>query len=123
MTRTTRTIFLLSLLAGMLLLIVVGCQEPARPIIACIEAEPTIGYAPVTIAFDAACSFVPPERAGVYDYRWEFGDGTDASGRSAIHTFSAPGTYEVGIYIFDFDMGVPEVLAYTKRVITVLPVP
>ncbi len=122
MTKTIRIALLLSLLAGMLLLIV-GCQEPARPIIACIEVDPTIGYAPLTAAFDASCTFVPPERAGAYDYRWEFGDGAEASGRSAFHTFTAPGTYEVFLYIIDMDMGEFEFLASTKRVIVVLPTP
>ena len=125
MNKTTRIALLLALLAGMLLAIA-GCQQPAPEIIACITADPTIGYAPLTVAFDAACTYVPPERAGSYDYRWEFGDGADASGRSAIHTFAAPGTYEVGIYLFDFGSpypDVPEVLAYATRVIVVLPVP
>lgn len=125
MTKTIRIALLLSLLAGMLLA-VAACQEPPRPIIACIDAEPTIGYAPLTVAFDAACTYVPPERAGSYDYRWEFADGTDTSGRSAIHTFDAPGTYEVMVYLFDFGSpypDVPEVLAYATRVIVVLPVP
>jgi PKD repeat protein len=122
MTKTMRIALLLSLLAGMLLA-VAACQEPARPIIACIDAEPTIGYAPLTVAFDAACTYVPPERAGAYDYRWEFGDGADASGRSAIHTFTAPGTYEVFVMVGNLNMGEWDASSSAMRVIVVLPVP
>jgi PKD repeat protein len=119
MKKMIRIAFLLSLLAG-LLLAVAGCQEPARPIIACIEAEPTIGYAPLTVTFDAACSYVPPKHAGIYAFSWDFDDGTGDVGRAVAHTFAAPGTYAVSVGMLD-EGGIP--VAGTMRIVTILPVP
>ncbi|MCX6100086.1 MAG: PKD domain-containing protein [Candidatus Bipolaricaulota bacterium] len=121
MTKMTRIALLLALLAGVLLAIA-GCTE-APSVVACIQADPTIGHAPLTVAFDAACTYVPPERAASYDYRWEFGDGADASGRSTIHTFTAPGTYEVFVVVGHLNMGEWDAASSAMRVITVLPVP
>ncbi len=117
MTHASRIALLLVLFAG--LLVVVGCQEPPE-IVACCTATPTIGYAPLEVTFDAACSYVPPEHAGVYGFLWSFGDGTGDAGRAVTHTFTEPGTYQV--YVDLHDMGVP-VGTSAMRVITVLPAP
>jgi len=58
MARTARIALLLGLFAACLAM--VGCQEPPE-IIACIDANPTIGYAPLDVSFDASCTFVPLE--------------------------------------------------------------
>jgi len=110
-------------LLAVILLAVAGCQQPVPEIMACITADPTIGYAPLTVAFAASCTYVPPERAGVYDYHWEFGDGADASGRTAIHTFTAPGTYEVFVMVGHLNMGEWDAASSAMRVIVVLPSP
>jgi len=104
----------------MALLVGVGCQPPAPGIIACCTATPTIGYAPLEVTFDAACSHVPPERAGVYVFVWAFGDGEGDAGRAVTHTFTEPGTYQV--YVDIHENGEP-VSASAMRVITVLPAP
>ncbi len=118
MTKTTRIVLLLALLAGVLLAIA-GCTEPPSTV-ACITADPTIGYAPLTVAFDASCSYVSPEHAGVYTFSWNFDDGAVDVGRTVVHTFSGPGTYEVSVGMLD-EGGIP--VAGTMRVVTVLPVP
>ena len=118
MTKTIRIALSLLLLAG-LALAIAGCTEP-RVIIACCTATPTLGYAPLEVTFDAACSYVPPEHAGVYMYLWDFGYGDGDAGRAVVHTFAEPGTYQV--YVGLHDMGVP-VGTFAMRVITVLPAP
>ncbi|MBW0253626.1 PKD domain-containing protein [Cellulomonas sp. PS-H5] len=51
-----------------------------------------------TYTFDASGSTDPDGR--IVDYRWEFGDGTTASGPVVTHTF-APGTYDVTLVVTD----------------------
>jgi PKD repeat protein len=49
-----------------------------------------------TVLFDASTSQGP-----IVDYRWNFGDGGNASGRTATHAFSRPGTFAVTLTITD----------------------
>ncbi len=65
---------------------------------AVLEATPTAGAAPLTVAFDGAASTPEP---GTIDagflYTFDFGDGSDAvvtTESTAVHTYTAPGTYE-----------------------------
>lgn len=118
MTKMIRATLLLAVAAGVLLA-GVGCTEEPS-VVACITADPTIGYAPLEVAFDASCSLVPPEHASIYTFVWDFGDGAGDAGRTVTHTFTEPGTYQV--YVDLHDMGEP-VGASAMRVITVLPVP
>jgi PKD repeat protein len=119
MTKMIRIALLLTLLAGVLLAIA-GCTEPPSTV-ACITADPTIGYAPLTVTFDASCSFIPPEKYGVYYVTWRFDDGETDIGQAVEHRFLEPGTYEVAASIFRSGEGVP--LDGATRTITVLPVP
>jgi PKD repeat protein len=38
---------------------------------------------------------------GIVDYEWDLGDGGSAYGETATHTYTAAGTYEVTLYVFD----------------------
>ena len=51
---------------------------------------PTLG-GPVT--FDASGSSDPDRR--IQTYKWDFGDGTTATGETVTHSFSGPGDYAV----------------------------
>jgi PKD repeat protein len=51
-----------------------------------------------TILFDASAS---QPIGGIAEYRWNFGDGRTASGRTATHAYSTPGTYAVTLTIVD----------------------
>jgi chitodextrinase len=53
--------------------------------------------------FDAGGSSDPD--GTIVSYWWLFGDGTDATGVSAEHTFARPGTYTVWLYATDDDGG------------------
>jgi alpha-galactosidase len=44
-----------------------------------------------------ACTAVARGGQPVLDYRWNFGDGTSASGGSAMHTWTEPGTYRIDL--------------------------
>ena len=96
-----------------------GCMKTSTPV-ACFRAEPSIGYAPLTVAFDASCSFVPEQAAGVYGFVWDFDDGSEGTGRTITHAFLSPGTYMVSVGMIDSG-GVP--VDGAVRTITVLPSP
>ena len=109
------------------LLLLFGCESPPQyTSFGCIEADPTIGYVPLTVSFDASCSFVEgvsPPPAGLLSYGWDFDDDSAAgSGMTIEHTFVEPGTYEVQVVLIHTqgrDAGIPE--AGGTRTITVLP--
>ena len=121
MTKTIRIVLLLALLAGVVLAIA-GCTEPPSTV-ACITADPTIGYAPLTVTFDASCSHIPPERYGIYYVTWRFDDGTTDVGQTVEHTFLEPGTYEVAASIFRSGEAIHTPLDEATRTVTVLPLP
>lgn len=49
-------------------------------------------------AFDGSQS---SDDGQIVKYYWEFGDGGTAEGKTASHTFAAPGTYEVTLWVTD----------------------
>ncbi len=66
--------------------------EPLRPE-ARIEATPTEGIPPMTVAFKALSDAAQAE--------WDFGDGSTATGREVRHTFTQPGVYLVTLKVTD----------------------
>jgi len=126
--RISKTVMFLVIVGGLFaLLFLFGCESssPYTPF-ACIEADPTIGYAPLTVSFDASCSFaegMSPPPDGMFNYGWDFDDDSAAAhGMTVEHTFVEPGTYEVQlglIYTEGREAGIPA--AGTTRTITVLP--
>ncbi|MGB2982630.1 MAG: PKD domain-containing protein [Candidatus Bipolaricaulia bacterium] len=100
-----------------------GCLgQPTSTPRACIQAEPTIGYAPLTVTFDASCSYVPEGAEDVYHFQWEFDDGSEGTGRIAVHTFTEPGTYTVAVIMLGSSNGLDlSNLNIGTRVVTVLP--
>lgn len=56
---------------------------------ACAVPSRLSGVAPLQVAFDGRCS------TGIEAYEWNFGDGTQSTGATFIHTFEEPGTYQV----------------------------
>ena len=59
------------------------------------------GYAPLQVTVDASGS--TDTDGSIVSYAWDFGDGGDATGVSATHTFETPGTYEVELVVTDDD--------------------
>jgi PKD repeat protein len=88
------------LLAGVALT-VGGCffLFPNTPPIARIVTDHASGLRPLTVQFDGTLSSDPD--GSIRRYRWEFGDGGDAKGAMAQHTYSASGTYEATLTVTD----------------------
>ncbi|MBN2135958.1 MAG: PKD domain-containing protein [Acidobacteria bacterium] len=72
-----------------------------QPPVACFTANPTEGYAPLTVAFNGGCSYDPD--GATLTYRWDFGDGTTAIGLTVSHTYNNSGEYTVILTVIDSD--------------------
>ena len=75
---------------------------PGNPPTAVIKAIPTSGLTPLTVTFIGTDSSDPD--GNIVDYRWNFGDGTKASGKRVKHTYTEAGTYYAILTVIDNDM-------------------
>jgi len=73
-------------------------QGNAWPI-ATVSANPTSGAAPLEVSFDASHSHDPDGDA--LTYQWFFGDGAEATGETASHTYKQSGDYEATLFATD----------------------
>ena len=64
-----------------------------------ISADPTSGALPLSVNFDAAAS--TDSDGSIVSYGWDFGDGSNASGVTASHTFTSVGTFTVSLTVAD----------------------
>jgi Zn-dependent metalloprotease len=71
-----------------------------RPPTAAFEVEPTSGAVPLEVAVDASAS---TDDEGIASYAWDFGDGAEATGVTASHTYTQAGTYTVRLTVTDSD--------------------
>lgn len=76
-----------------------GCFHANNPPIASFRQLPPFGEAPLSVYFDAGDS--RDADGEVVEYRWVFGDGKEASGVTATHTYADAGTYEAVLTITD----------------------
>lgn len=53
------------------------------------DAEPTVGYGPLTVHFDNKST------GTINSFMWDFGDGTSSTEHSPIHCYEEPGVYTV----------------------------
>ncbi len=67
--------------------------------VASIAASSTSGYAPLATKFSAAGTTV--SGAIISSYRWNFGDGTSAQGKTTTHTYKEAGTYVATVTVRD----------------------
>ncbi|MBD3242181.1 MAG: PKD domain-containing protein [Chitinivibrionales bacterium] len=77
---------------------------PNQPPVAVLQANPVVGYAPVTVAFDGHASWDPDSATGdfVLGYDWDFGDGSPwAFTVTPKHTYGTPGLYTVRLRVLD----------------------
>ncbi len=58
-------------------------------------AQATIGQ---PVSFNASAS---SDDGSIVTYYWEFGDATEGNGKTTTHTFTAPGSYEVTLWVTD----------------------
>ena len=66
------------------------------PVVAHLSATPTIGLAPLTVTFNGSAS----GGTGPYSYLWEFGDSTEATGATEVHSYPA-GQYVATLVVTD----------------------
>ena len=67
-----------------------------------IVADPLDGDAPLRVRLDGSGS---TDADGVVEsWRWDFGDGEQGRGPVIVHTYDAPGRYEVELTVFDDDV-------------------
>lgn len=78
--------------------IVTTAFTPLAPPVASFTATPSHGPAPHTVTVNAAASTSP---VAITSYRWDFGDGNTATGVTAEHTYTEPGTYTVSLRLTD----------------------
>jgi len=72
-----------------------GNQSPA----AAMTALPTSGVVPLNVAFDGSNS--SDADGSIVSYTWNFADGATASGVTANHTYSTPGTFTARLTVTD----------------------
>lgn len=65
---------------------------------AAFSATPETAMVGQPVAFDASGS---SDNSAITVYFWEFGDSTDAEGKTVTHAFTSPGTYEVTLWVTD----------------------
>ena len=74
---------------------VFGYQDVAAPLRADFVAQPRLGVAPLNVQFTDLST------GDVLTRHWDFGDGGTASLPGSTHTYSALGTYTVGLTVYD----------------------
>ncbi len=83
------------------------------PPVASFTASASSITAGSAITFDASSS--SDSDGTVVTYQWNFGDGSNATGKSVTHTFANPGSYQVKLSVTDNDGGTKQ-FAMTIRV-------
>jgi PKD repeat protein len=69
------------------------------PPVACVNANPTYGTAPLGVTFDASCSWDPA--GSIVSYDWDFGDGGGGSGQVVQYWYYGPGYYNATLTVTD----------------------
>ena len=72
---------------------------PNQPPVASFSANPTTGYAPLTVSFDGRSSNDPDGDA--LTLAWDFGDATGGAGLTPTHTYASVGNYNVVLTVTD----------------------
>jgi len=72
-----------------------GNQVP----VASFTADPTSGFYPFDVEFDASTSYDPD--GSIVAYQWDFGDGNSGSGETTTHTYESYGTFTVVLTVID----------------------
>jgi PKD repeat protein len=64
-----------------------------------LTASPTLGLVPLEVSFSAAGSY--DSEGNITSYSWDFGDGTSATGISAVHIYETAGLYKAVLSVKD----------------------
>jgi len=90
-----------------------------RPPVASFTSSPSTPYTSETATFNSSASYDPD--GTIVSYSWNFGDGTNAIGMIATHTYAENGTYTVTLTVTDNDGSTASTSA-TKTVLNRPPV-
>jgi hypothetical protein len=71
------------------------------PEISAVDADPSRGVAPLTVAFSVTAS--DPD-GDALSYSWDFGDGNSSDQQNPTHTYTEPGTYEAELTVSDGEL-------------------
>lgn len=71
------------------------CSE--EPVSVTCTADPTGGFAPLTVQFTST----PKGGKGNYTFRWDFGDGTGSDKQNPSHAYTSIGTYKPYVMVSD----------------------
>lgn len=82
-------LLIITLIAAVLLMGLVGAVSAARTPVAQFTASPTYGEAPLTVYFTDQSTGSPTS------YTWKFGDGTTSNAKNPTHKYKTAGTYTV----------------------------
>ncbi len=66
-----------------------------------ISIDRKTGSAPLTVQFNASASTPSSGADSIVRYKWTFGDGSNASGKTVNHTFTVNGEYSVTLTVTD----------------------
>ncbi len=91
MKHKAHSLFVLSVLAAGLVLLLGGCFLSADGVD--FGAEPRAGEAPLTVTFS------PLVEGDVVSWLWNFGDGTTSTAQNPEHTYTDEGTYSVTLTV------------------------
>jgi PKD repeat protein len=80
-------------------LIVLAAASANQSPVAALSAQPLSGLAPLNVSFDGSGS--ADADGSIVAYAWNFGDGASASGATANHSYSAPGSYLARLTVTD----------------------
>ncbi|MCX7803934.1 MAG: PKD domain-containing protein [Planctomycetota bacterium] len=72
---------------------------PDEAPVASFTASASAGHLPLTVNFDASASYDPD--GTIIGYAWDFGDGMQASGATASHTYMREGRFTVRLTVTD----------------------
>jgi PKD repeat protein len=82
-------------------MITISPKNPNDPV-AVFSANPSQGLYPLLVGFDASSSYDPD--GTIVSYEWDFGDGSQGSGKTISHTFYQRGTILVVLKVTDNSM-------------------
>jgi hypothetical protein len=92
-----------------------GTQTTNNAPVAAFTVSPSEGYTGDDISFDASASSDPDGNTCIYS--WDFGDGTEGSGKTITHKYKAAGTYTPKLTVTD-QMGLSDSTTNTVTVTT-----
>ena len=82
-----------------ILALIAGCGGRHRASIGAFTCSPSAGASPLSVFFNASTSSDPGGE--IHHYDWDFGDGTTATGATAVHTYVTPGRYRAQLTVTD----------------------